>query len=255
MCIRHEDANELKPGCKDWLEYGGKGPPMILRQIFDPVSSSYTYLIASRSGGEAVLIDPVLERVDDYVRLLNELDLRLVKAVDTHLHADRYSALGALRTRTCCLAVMSDCTAAKVVSLRVADGEAIAIDDLKLRVWHTPGHTPDSMSLTLDDIVFTGDTLLIRGTGRIDLPGGDAEAQYESIFGRLLRLPDETRIYPAHDYAGQTVSTIGEERRFNSRLQVRSCNEYVALMRNFSLPKPKLMASALAVNVGVGSSV
>lgn len=225
----------------------------MVRQLFDAASGSYTYLIAGRRGGEALLIDPVLDQVDHYLSLLDDLEFRLVKAVDTHLHADRYSGVGALRQRTGCLAAMSERTAAEVVSLPLTDGDWVTVDRLRLRVLHTPGHTPDSICLLLDDLVFTGDTLLIRGTGRTDLPGGDAGAQYESIFGRLLELPDETRVYPAHDYRGATASTIGEERRCNPRLQVRSRAEYVAQMAALALPKPQLMAEVLPANLRLGS--
>jgi glyoxylase-like metal-dependent hydrolase (beta-lactamase superfamily II) len=225
---------------------------MIFRQLFDVASGSYTYLIASRRRGEALLIDPVLDHADRYLRLLDELDVRLAKAVDTHLHADRYSGLGALRERTGCLAAMSEYTAAAVVSLPLADGDQVDVGQLRLRVLHTPGHTPDSICLLLDNMLFTGDTLLIRGTGRTDLPGGDAAAQYESIFGTLLRLPDETRVFPAHDYQGATASTIGEERRHNPRLRVRSRDEYIAQMAALALPKPKLMALALPANLHLG---
>ncbi len=225
---------------------------MILRQLFHASSCSYTYLMANRRSGEAVLIDPVLEHVDRYVRLLAKLKTRLVTAIDTHLHADRYSGLAALRERTACVAAMSERTACQFVSLRLADGETIAIDGLQLRALATPGHTQDSMCFVVDGVVFTGDTLLIRGTGRTDLPGGDAGTQYESIFGRLLRLPDATRVYPAHDYRGATASTIGEEKRHNPRLQVHSCAEYVALMAQLKLPKPALMDDALPANLGLG---
>jgi glyoxylase-like metal-dependent hydrolase (beta-lactamase superfamily II) len=223
---------------------------MILRQLFDAASCSYTYLIAG-SGGEAVLIDPVREHVDRYVRLLEELELRLVTAIDTHLHADRYAGLAALREHTGCVAAMSERTACEVVSLRLADGETVTVGALRLRALATPGHTPDSMCFVLDDLVFTGDTLLIRGTGRTDLPGGDAGAQYDSIFDRLLTLPEATRVYPAHDYNGATVSTIGEERRHNPRLQVHSRTDYVALMARLKLPKPALMDEAVPANLGV----
>ena len=224
---------------------------MILRQLFHAPSNSYTYLIAGRRGGEALLIDPVREDVDRYLRLLEEMELRLAQVLDTHLHADRFSGLAALRDRTGCVAAMSERTACEVVSLRLSDGQTIAIDGLRLRALATPGHTPDSMCFVLDDLAFTGDTLLIRGTGRTDLPGGDAAAQYESLFGRLLRLSEATRVYPAHDYNGAAVSTIGEERRHNPRLQVRSRGEYVALMERLKLAKPALMDEALPANLGV----
>jgi glyoxylase-like metal-dependent hydrolase (beta-lactamase superfamily II)/uncharacterized protein YjiS (DUF1127 family) len=228
---------------------------MILRQMFDAASCSYSYLLAGRHGGEAILIDPVLDHVDRYLQLLGELDLRLVHAIDTHLHADRFSGVDALRSRTGCLAAMSERTSAEVATLRLADGASIDFDGLTLRALHTPGHTADSMCFTVDGVVFTGDTLLIRGTGRTDLPGGDAAAAYESIFGRLLRLPEATLVYPAHDYNGQTISTIGEERRHSRRLQVRSRAEYVALMNRLDLPKPKLMEAALAANRRGGSAL
>jgi glyoxylase-like metal-dependent hydrolase (beta-lactamase superfamily II)/rhodanese-related sulfurtransferase len=225
---------------------------MIFRQLFDGVSSTYSYLLASRRGGEALIIDPVIEKVDRYIQLLRELDLRLVKAVDTHLHADHITGLGALRDRTHCITVMGDRSRVDVVSMRVADGDRLLIEGMELEVLYTPGHTDDSYSFRLEDRVFTGDTLLIRGTGRTDFQNGDARAQYESIFGRLLRLPDETLVYPAHDYKGETVSTIGEERRCNPRLQVKSVDEYVELMHNLKLPNPKMMDVAVPANMRVG---
>ena len=225
---------------------------MIFRQMFDSVSGTYSYLLASRRGGEALIIDPVLEKVDRYIQLLRELDLRLVKAVDTHLHADHITGLGALRDRTHCVTVMGNETKADVVSMRVEDGDTLQIEGIGLDVMYTPGHTDDSYSFAMADRVFTGDTLLIRGTGRTDFQNGDPRAQYESIFGRLLKLPDETLVYPAHDYKGDTVSTIGEERACNPRLQVRSVDEYVELMNNLKLPNPKMMDVAVPANMRIG---
>ena len=225
---------------------------MIFRQLFDGVSSTYTYLLASRRGGEALIIDPVIEKVDRYIQLLHDLDLRLVKAVDTHLHADHVTGLGALRDRTHCITVMGDRSRVDVVSMRIADGDRLQIEGMELEALYTPGHTDDSFCFRMEDRVFTGDTLLIRGTGRTDFQNGDARAQYESIFGRLLRLPEETLVYPAHDYKGDTVSTIGEERRCNPRLQVRSVDEYVELMHNLKLPNPKMMDVAVPANMKVG---
>ena len=225
---------------------------MIFRQLFDSVSGTYSYLIASRKGAEALIIDPVLEKVDRYLQLMNELDLRLVKAVDTHLHADHVTGLGALRDRTRCVTVMGEHTKADVVSLRLADGDKLDIEGVSLDVIYTPGHTDDSYSFTMDDRVFTGDTLLIRGTGRTDFQNGDARAQYDSIFNRLLKLRDDTLVYPAHDYKGDTVSTIGEERRSNPRLQVKSVDEYVELMNNLKLPNPKMMDVAVPANMHIG---
>ncbi len=225
---------------------------MIFRQLFDQASATYTYLLASRAGGEALIIDPVLEKVDRYLQLVQELDLRLVKAVDTHLHADHITGLGALRDRTRCITVMGTQSKANVVSMRLADGDRLTIEGLALDVLYTPGHTDDSYSFALPDRVFTGDTLLIRGTGRTDFQNGDARAQYASIFGRLLKLPDATLVYPAHDYKGDTVSTVAEERAFNPRLQVRSVEEYVDLMGRLDLPNPKMMDVAVPANIRVG---
>src|SRR5690349_14607515 len=225
---------------------------MIFRQLFDSVSSTYTYIIASRRGGEALVIDPVLEKVDRYIQLVDELDLRLVKAVDTHLHADHITGLGALRDRTHCVTVMGERSKVDVVSMRLSEGDKLTIEGIALDVLYTPGHTDDSYSFLMGDRVFTGDTLLIRGTGRTDFQNGNAHAQYDSIFNKLLRLPEETMIFPAHDYKGETVSTIGEEKRFNPRLQVKSEAEYVELMNNLKLPNPKLMDVAVPANMRVG---
>ena len=225
---------------------------MIFRQLFDSTSGTYTYLLASRRGGEALIIDPVLERVERYLQLVRELDLRLVKAVDTHLHADHITGLGALRDRTHCITVMGEHTQADVVSMRVAEGDRIDIEGVRLDVLYTPGHTDDSYSYLLGDRVFTGDTLLIRGTGRTDFQNGDPRAQYDSIFNKLMKLPDETLVYPAHDYKGETVSTIGEEKSFNPRLKVKSIDEYVDLMNNLNLPNPKMMDVAVPANIHVG---
>jgi sulfur dioxygenase len=225
---------------------------MIFRQLFDSTSGTYTYLIASRHGGEALIIDPVLEKVERYLQLVRELDLKLIKAIDTHLHADHVTGLGALRDRTHCITVMGEQTHADVVSMRVAEGDRIEIEGLRLDVLYTPGHTDDSYSYLWGSRVFTGDTLLIRGTGRTDFQNGNARDQYESIFNKLLRLPDETLVYPAHDYKGDTVSTIGEERHFNPRLQVKSVDEYVALMSNLKLANPKMMDVAVPANMHVG---
>ena len=225
---------------------------MIFRQLFDSVSSTYSYLIASRPGGEALIIDPVLEKVDRYLTLIDELDLKLVKAIDTHLHADHITGLGALRDKTQCITVMGEQSLVNVVSMRVADGDHIDIEGSRLEVLYTPGHTDDSYSFLMGNKVFTGDTLLIRGTGRTDFQNGDARAQYHSIFDRLLKLPEDTLVYPGHDYKGDTVSTIREEKAFNPRLQVQSVDEYVDLMNNLNLPNPKLMDVVVPENMQIG---
>jgi glyoxylase-like metal-dependent hydrolase (beta-lactamase superfamily II)/rhodanese-related sulfurtransferase len=225
---------------------------MIFRQLFDATSGTYTYLLASRRGGEALIIDPVLEKVDRYLQLIRELDLKLVKAVDTHLHADHITGLGALRDRTRCITAMGEQSSVDVVSMRLADGDKLGIEGLALDVIYTPGHTDDSYSFAMADRVFTGDTLLIRGTGRTDFQNGDPHMQYDSIFGRLLKLPDETLVFPAHDYKGDTVSTIGEEKAYNPRLQVASVDAYVALMNGLNLSNPKMMDVAVPANVQQG---
>lgn len=225
---------------------------MIFRQLFEPESSTYSYLIAARKGGEALLIDPVKQDTPKYLQLIRELDLKLVLAVDTHVHADHVTALGELRNATACATIMGEQSKAACVSRRVADGELLKVDDLGLRALYTPGHTDDSYSFVMADRVFTGDTLLIRGTGRTDFQNGDPSAQYHSLFGKLLTLPDDTLVYPAHDYKGWTVSTIGEERAHNPRLQVKSEREYVALMRGLKLANPKQMDVAVPANLACG---
>jgi glyoxylase-like metal-dependent hydrolase (beta-lactamase superfamily II)/rhodanese-related sulfurtransferase len=227
---------------------------MIFRQLFESVSCTYTYILASRPGGEALIIDPVLEKVDQYLRLLGELNLKLVKAVDTHVHADHVTGLGALRDRTRCITVMGEQSAVNVVSMRVGEGDTIDVEGLRLTSIYTPGHTDDSYSFLMDDRVFTGDTLLIRGTGRTDFQNGDPRAQYDSLFNKLLKLPDQTLVFPAHDYKGETVSTIGEEKAYNPRLQVKSKAEYVEIMENLNLTNPKQMDVAVPANLAIGAA-
>ena len=225
---------------------------MIFRQLFDRSSGTYTYLLAERPGGEALLIDPVLDNTGQYVRLIDELDLKLVKAVDTHIHADHVTALGALRERTGCATAMGATARIECVSVHFHEGEKLSADNLHLDVIYTPGHTNDSYSFLLPDRVFTGDTLLIRGTGRTDFQNGDPAAQYDSLFNKLLRLPEDTLVYPAHDYHGMTVSTIGEERHHNPRLQVSGMQAYVELMNGLELDDPRMMDIAIPANRACG---
>ena len=225
---------------------------MIFRQIFDSNSSTYTYLISSGKGREALIIDPVLEKVDQYLKLLNELELKLVKVIDTHIHADHISGIAELRDKTNCVTVMGDKTTADVVAMKVSDDEIIKIDGINLKALYTPGHTSESFSFLMDDRVFTGDALLIKGTGRTDFQNGNPKDSYHSLFGKLLKLPDETLVYPAHDYKGETVSTIIEEKKFNPRLQVSSIDEYVEIMNNLNLPDPKMMDIAVPSNLNLG---
>ena len=225
---------------------------MIFRQMFDPVSATYTYLIAERRGGEALLIDPVQEHALRYVQLVEELGLKLVLAADTHIHADHVTALGELRTWTDCATAMGEMTRTECVSTHFREGEKLRADGIALEVLYTPGHTDDSYSFLLPDRVFTGDTLLIRGTGRTDFQNGDAAAQDDSLFHKLLKLPRQTLVFPAHDYNGMTVSTIGEELQWNPRLQVSGKNEYVDLMNGLVLDDPRLMDVAVPANRSCG---
>ena len=226
---------------------------MLFHQLFDKNSSTYTYLIASAKGREALIIDPVLENIEQYIKLLNELDLKLVKVIDTHIHADHITAASKLKNATNCTTIMGEHTPSDTVEIKVKDDDIICVDKLKIKVIYTPGHTKDSYSFLMDDCLFSGDTLLINGTGRTDFQGGNSEDSYNSIFNRLLKLPEETLLYPAHDYNGQTVSTIGKEKKFNPRLQVNSVNEYIDIMNNLNLSKPKLMDINVASNIKLGA--
>ena len=221
---------------------------MIFRQIFDNISSTYTYMIASRKGGEALIIDPVLEKIDQYLTLLEQLDLKLLKVIDTHIHADHISGISELHNKTKCITVMGEQAPADIVDMYVKDNEKIKIEGIELIALYTPGHTDDSYSFLMNDRVFTGDTLLINGTGRTDFQNGNPYDQYKSLFERLLKLPEETSIYPAHDYKGMKVSTIGNEKKYNPRLQVSSVEEYVNIMNNLNLQNPKLMDVAIPEN-------
>ena len=226
---------------------------MIFRQLFDTTSSTYTYLIASRKEGEALIIDPVLEKTDHYIQLLEQLQLRLVKVIDTHIHADHISGIAELRDKTKCVTLMGEHAPADVVSMHVKDNEKVTIEGIELTALYTPGHTDDSYSFLMKDRVFTGDTLLIRG--RTDFQNGNPYDQYHSLFDRLLKLPEETLIHPAHDYKGDLVSTIGEERKFNPRLQVTSAEEYAKIMNNLILDNPKMMDVAIPTNKKLGMSL
>ena len=202
---------------------------MIFKQVFDTKTSTYTYLIASAKGREAVIIDPVLENVEEYIQLLNELDLKLVKVIDTHIHADHITGASKLKQATNCTTIMGEHTPADTVEIKVKDNEIINIDGLKIKSMYTPGHTSDSYSFLLDNYLFTGDTLLINGTGRTDFQNGSSKDAYNSLFNNILKLPEETLVYPGHDYNGKFSSTIGNEKKFNPRLQVKSVDEYVEI--------------------------
>lgn len=225
---------------------------MLFRQLFDSVSCTYTYIIADEHGHEAIIIDPVKEKVEQYIKLISELDLRLVMALDTHTHADHITATGSLRNHMHCSIIMGDKTKAECVDIKVKEGETIKVGQQILTAIYTPGHTDDHFSYRMQDRVFTGDCLMIRATGRTDFQNGDAYAHYDSLFNKLLKLPEETLVYPAHDYNGMLNSTIGEEKRFNPRLQVKNVEQYVEIMTNLNLPKPKLIDIAVPANLKCG---
>ena len=225
---------------------------MIFKQVFDKKSSTYTYLIASSKGREALIIDPVKENVEEYIALLNELDLKLVKVIDTHIHADHVTGASKLKDETQCVTIMGNHTPADTVEIKIKDEETIKLDQLSIKALYTPGHTSDSFSFLMDNYLFSGDTLLINGTGRTDFQNGDAKESYNSIFNRLLKLPDETLLYPAHDYNGEKVSTIGKEKKMNPRLQVNNVNEYIEIMSNLNLKKPNEIDFNIASNLKLG---
>ena len=222
---------------------------MIFEQLFDTKSSTYTYILSSGKGREALIIDPVLEHTDQYINLLNKLELKLVKVIDTHIHADHITGLNELSERTSCTKIMGENSKSEVVDLRVKEDENVKIDNINLKVMYTPGHTDCSYSYLMNDRVFTGDTLLINGTGRTDFQNGNARQQYDSIFNKLLKLPENTIVFPAHDYNGKKHSTIGSERDNNPRLQVNSVDQYVEIMNNLKLANPKMMDVAVPANV------
>ena len=227
---------------------------MIFKQVFDTKTSTYTYLIASAKGREAVIIDPVLENVDDYIGLLKEFDLKLVKVIDTHIHADHVTGASKLKQATNCTTIMGEHTPADTVEIKVKDDEIIDIDNLKIRSIYTPGHTSDSYSFLLDNFLFTGDTLLINATGRTDFQNGSSKDAYNSLFNNLLKLPEETLVYPGHDYNGKCSSTIGNEKKFNPRLQVKNVDEYIDIMSKLNLAKPKLIDINVSRNIKLGAN-
>jgi len=226
---------------------------MIFKQVFDRKSSTYTYFIASSKGREALIIDPVLENVDDYLKLLTKLDLRLVKVIDTHIHADHVTGASKLKDKTKCATIMGEHTPADSVEIKVKDEEIIKLDHLKIRALYTPGHTSDSYCFLMDNYLFSGDTLLINGTGRTDFQNGNSKDAYNSIFNKLLKLPEETLLYPAHDYKGEKVSTIGKEKKNSPRLQVNSVDEYVDIMNNLNLKKPSEIETNVSRNINLGA--
>ena len=227
---------------------------MIFKQVFDDKSSTYTYFIASAKGREALIIDPVIDNVENYINILNKLDLKLVKVVDTHIHADHITGASKLKSETDCITVMGENSSAETVDLKIKDGEFIKIDDLEIRAIYTPGHTSDSYSFLMNNLLFSGDTLLINGSGRTDFQNGNSKDAYNSIFNKLLKLPEDTFLYPGHDYNGKKVSTLGNEKKFNPRLQVKSADEYAEIMSKLNLSKPELMDCNISRNLKLGAN-
>ncbi len=222
---------------------------MIFNQLFDEKSSTYTYIIASGKGREALIIDPVIEQTNKYIKVLENLDLKLVKVIDTHIHADHISGLNELNKRTNCKRIMGEKSKSEVIDIKIKDGEKIEIENIKLEALYTPGHTDCSYSYLMNDRVFTGDTLLINGTGRTDFQSGSPYDAYDSLFNRLLKLPKKTLVYPAHDYNGNKNSTIENEKNNNPRLQVSSKEEYAEIMNNLKLTNPKMIDIAVPANL------
>ena len=222
---------------------------MIFEQLFDTKSSTYTYIISSGKGREALIIDPVIENTDVYIKILKNLDLKLVKVIDTHIHADHISGLNELSKRTKCSKIMGEKSSSEVLDIRVKDNEKIKIENIELISMHTPGHTDCSYSFLMNDRVFTGDILLINGTGRTDFQSGSSHDAYHSLFNKLLKLPEKTLVYPAHDYNGKKYSTIENEKNNNPRLQVKSAEEYAEIMDNLNLENPAMINIAVPANI------
>ena len=222
---------------------------MIFKQLFENKSSTYTYIISSGKGREALIIDPVIEKTQEYLNVLKNLDLKLVKVIDTHIHADHISGINELAKQTSCSKIMGEHSASEVIDIRVKDNEKIKIENIELISMHTPGHTDCSYSFLMNDRIFAGDTLLINGTGRTDFQNGNSIDQYHSLFDKILKLPEKTLVYPAHDYNGNKVSSIGEQKKNNPRLQVNSSEQYAEIMNNLNLANPKMMDIIVPANI------
>ena len=222
---------------------------MIFEQLFDTKFSTCTYIISSGKGREALIIDPVIDNTDEYIKVLKNLDLKLVKVIDTHIHADHITGLNELSKRTNCTKIMGEQSRSQVLDIRVKDNEKIKIEDIELTSIYTPGHTDCSYSFLMNDRVFTGDILLINATGRTDFQTGNSHDAYDSIFNKLLMLPEKTFVYPAHDYNGKKYSTIENEKNINPRLQVSSAEEYAEIMDNLNIANPKMTDIAVPANI------
>lgn len=226
---------------------------MLFRQLFDPDTSTYTYLIADEETGEAVLVDPVLEQVDRDLKLLAELNLTLRYGLETHLHADHITGTGQLRDRTGCQGVVPENAQADCADRFIGDEEVLQVGQVRIEAIATHGHTDSHMAYLVNGThLLTGDSLLIRGCGRTDFQSGDAGRLYDCVTQRLFTLPESTLVYPGHDYRGHTVSTIGEEKRLNPRFAGRDRAAFIELMANLNLPNPKKIAEAVPANQSCG---
>ncbi len=227
---------------------------MILKQFYDPTSSTLTYILARKKNAEALIIDPVQDKVDEYLKFLGQHNLRLIKAIDTHIHADHISGLAKLRDLTLCMTIMGEEANTTLVSQRVQDGDVIKIDGIQLKALYTPGHTEESYCFFMDGFLFTGDTLFIRGNGRTDFQNGDPGQLYDSIT-RLFEFPDSTVVYPGHDYKAENVSTIGREKIDNKRYYNKTREEFIEIMNKLDLPNPKMMDIAIPANQALGEDI
>ena len=226
---------------------------MIFRQLFEPETFTYTYLLGCERSRRALLIDPVASEVDAYCTLLEELDLTLIYTMETHVHADHITGSGLLRERLGSKSVVHRDAGAMCADLLVTDGVLLQLGELEFRVRHTPGHTAGCISFVMSDRVFTGDSLFIGGCGRTDFQQGDAGLLYDSIHDKLFTLPPDTLVYPGHDYSGNTVSTIRQEQDRNPRLGgMRTRDEFIELMQNLDLPYPRFIDQALPANQACG---
>lgn len=230
---------------------------MIFHQLFDESSSTYTYLLAEKRGSDALIIDPVLGQVDVYLKILGQNQLRLIKVVDTHLHADHFTAISKLRRLTGCITCAHEKNLSEKLSQRLADGDTIDIEGIHLQVIYTPGHTNDSICLYLApyNMIFTGDTLFVRGNGRTDFQHGDSGNLYDSVVNKVFTLPPKTIIYPGHDYKGEQFSTIEKEMVENKRFESKTRSEFIAIMHSLDLPRPEMMDVVVPANMLVGSTI
>ncbi len=226
---------------------------MIFRQLFDPDTFTYTYLLGCESSRKAILIDSVASEIDNYIALLEELDLKLIYTLETHVHADHITGAGLLRDKLSSKSVVHRDAGAMCADLLVTDGVLLQVGDMEIKVLHTPGHTSGCISYVVADRVFTGDCLLIDGCGRTDFQQGDANTMFDSIHQKLFTLPPDTLVYPGHDYHGRTVSTIKQEIAGNARLGGgKSRQEFVEIMENLNLPYPRFIDAALPANQACG---